>query len=100
VLGLADFVGSTAGILKYAASSPCPEIIIVTEEGIRYDLEQQNPSKHFYFPGHIPMICENMKKTGIEHVLWALEYEESEIEIDETIRRKALGCLEAMHSGE
>jgi quinolinate synthase len=100
VLDLADFVGSTAGILKYAAASPCPELIIVTEEGIRYDLERQSPSKSFYFPGHIPMICENMKKTEIEHVLWALEYGESEIEIDEAVRRKALGCLEAMHGGK
>jgi quinolinate synthase len=100
VLDLADFVGSTAGILQYAASSPCPEIIIVTEEGIRYDLEQQSPSKRFYFPGRIPMICENMKKTGIEHVLWVLESEENEIEIDETVRSKAFGCLEAMHRGK
>jgi quinolinate synthase len=45
------------------------------------------------------MVCENMKKTGIEHVLWALECEEGEIEIDEEVRLKALGCLEAMHSG-
>jgi quinolinate synthase len=96
-LALADFVGSTAGILRYAAESPAEEMIIVTEEGIRYDLEQQSPSKRFYFPGRVPMICENMKKTGIEHVMWALENGESEIVIDEAVRRKALGCLEAMH---
>jgi quinolinate synthase len=100
VLDLADFIGSTAGILKYASSSPCQEIIIVTEEGIRYELERQNPAKSFYFPGHVPMICENMKKTEIEHVLWALEYEENEIEIDETVRLRAFGCLEAMHGGK
>jgi quinolinate synthase len=100
VLDLADFVGSTSGILKYAAESPSPELIIVTEEGIRYDLEQQSPSKRFYFPGRVPMICENMKKTALEHVMWALEYEESEIEIEEAVRQKAFGCLEAMHRGK
>jgi quinolinate synthase len=43
------------------------------------------------------MVCENMKKTGIEHVLWALESGEDEILIDETVRLRALGCLESMH---
>lgn len=97
VLALADFVGSTGAILNYAANSPAPEFIIITEEGIRYELEKQNPGKKFHFPHQAPMICVNMKKTNLENVLWVLEDECNEIEIDGKIRQQASGCLEKMH---
>lgn len=97
VLVLADFIGSTGAILSYAGSSPATEVIIITEEGIRYELEKQNPRKNFYFPDQLPMICVNMKKTNLENVLWVLEDEANAIEIDGAIRRQAAGCLEKMH---
>ena len=97
VLALADFIGSTAAMLEYATSSSCTELIIVTEEGLRYELEKLNPSKTFYFPTRTPMLCVNMKKTNLEDVLWTLEYGTNEILIDENIRQKAFSCLENMH---
>lgn len=96
VLALADFIGSTEAILRYVSSSPSTELIIITEEGIRYALETQNPNKKFYFP-HQSMVCTNMKKTDIEHVLWALEAESTQINIDENMRISALRCLQEMH---
>ena len=96
VLALADYIGSTEGILRFVKSSPSSELIIVTEEGIRYVLEKQNPDKRFYFP-EPSMICANMKKTSIENVLWALEDESNQISIDEDIRRLSLKCLQEMH---
>ena len=96
VLAFADFVGSTGEILSYAKSSDSPELIIVTEEGIRHALEQQSPKKKFYFPNP-QMICANMKKTTIENVLWALEDEADEIHIEEELRISALNCLKEMH---
>ena len=96
VLAYADFIGSTEGILHYASASPSAELIIVTEEGIRYALEKRNPDKKFYFPDP-PMICMNMKKTRLEDVLWALEDESTQIDIEESMRISALKCLQEMH---
>ncbi|MCL2839547.1 MAG: quinolinate synthase NadA [Defluviitaleaceae bacterium] len=96
VLAFANFVGSTGEMLSYAKSSDSSELIVVTEEGIRYALEQQNPRKIFHFP-YPQIICANMKKTTIENVLWALEDETTEIHIDEALRISALNCLNAMH---
>ena len=71
VLSIADYIGSTTGILKQAAASNAKEFIIATEIGVRYELEKQNPKKTFYFPKTEP-VCMDMKKItldGIVHVL-------------------------------
>lgn len=101
VTALADFVGSTKALLGYVDHSEHMEFIIVTEEGLRYELEQHNPDKKFYFPERMPMICTNMKKTDLEDVLWALaedNEENTEIHVNEEIRLRALGCMEKMHA--
>ena len=61
VLSIADYIGSTTGILKQAAASNAKEFIIATEIGVRYELEKQNPKKTFYFPKTEP-VCMDMKK--------------------------------------
>ena len=48
VLQLADFVGSTAAMLKHVAQSEQQEFVVVTENGILYELRRQNPDKKFY----------------------------------------------------
>lgn len=48
VLQLADFVGSTAAMLKHVAQSDQQEFVVVTEKGILYELRRQNPNKKFY----------------------------------------------------
>jgi len=98
VLDISDYVGSTLGIIQYAHASSEKEFIIITEEGIRYQLKKQNPDKSFYFSNKPSMICRNMKKTTIENVLETLETDENQIVIDEDIRLRALRCLERMHT--
>lgn len=49
VLEISDYVGSTSGIIDYAAKSENEEFIICTENGVRYKLEKDNPGKKFYF---------------------------------------------------
>ena len=72
VIGLADYVGSTSGIIKYAAASEKKEFIIGTEVGVRYELERQNPEKTFYFPETEP-VCHDMKRITLEKVLSVLK---------------------------
>ena len=51
VLAEADYIGSTAGIIKYAEESDASEFIIVTVRGVLYELERrcQGTGKKFYF---------------------------------------------------
>ena len=48
VVALADYAGSTSGILEYATQSDAQEFIICTETGIFYNLQKANPDKKFY----------------------------------------------------
>ena len=93
---LADFIGSTSHIIDYATSSDKKNFIVVTEEGILYELKKRNPDKNFYIPGG-SMICQNMKKTTLEDVYNSLLHMQHNITIDEEIRVKALKSLERMH---
>ena len=92
---LADFLGSTSEIIKYAGEIPERDIIIGTEEGVLHILRRQNPGKRFSLlsPG---LICTNMKKTRLEDVHSALLNMQHEIHVDEDIRIKALKSLERM----
>jgi len=95
VIEKADFVGSTAGIIKYAKQSEDEEFIIGTEMGILHVLKKQNPDKKFYLLSPA-LFCTNMKKTKIEDVLAALQYEQYEIILDKDIMKKAKKSLDRM----
>lgn len=95
VRDLADYIGSTSGIINYATKCSDEEFIICTEEGILYELNKRNPNKKFYFPER--MICPNMKKTSLEKVYDALCGKIDEVVLDKEISEKALISLENMH---
>jgi quinolinate synthase len=47
VLAMANFIGSTTALLKYAVASPAREFIVVTEAGILHQMQKQAPDKTF-----------------------------------------------------
>ena len=61
VVELADYVGSTAGILNYAKASDSSKLIIGTEKGLIHRLQKENPEKDFYLLSP-RLVCPNMKK--------------------------------------
>jgi quinolinate synthase len=95
VAELADYVGSTAGILTYARESKAKELIIGTEKGIIHRLCRENPGKQFYLLTP-RLVCPNMKKISLEKVKNALLNMEYKIELSETIRVKANKALNKM----
>ncbi len=95
VLSLADYIGSTAGIIDYAAASDAEEFIIVTEQGVIYKLTEDNPNKRFYFPDPCP-VCPDMKKNTLENILHVLATGDNAIEINESIAERALAPLDRM----
>jgi len=95
VIDLADYVGSTSGIIEYATTSEAEEFIICTEIGIFYQLKQKMPNKKFY-TANSNQVCPNMKRINLEKVWFALEKGINQIEIDEPTRLKAVKSLEKM----
>lgn len=96
IVELADYVGSTSGIIDYATKSKSQKFIICTEMGILYELKQKNPSKQFYSVGH-RQFCPNMKRINLENVYQALITLEPEVHIPEELMLKAKKSLEMMH---
>lgn len=100
VIAHADFVGSTAQILKKAHELPDKKIIIGTEEGILYKLREQSPDKEFIIASS-NFVCRNMKKTTLEDVLNSLEQLETRnqdnvIELDADIIKRSKITLDRM----
>jgi quinolinate synthase len=93
---IADYVGSTSGIIDFATKDQGDEFIIGTEEGILHELKKKNPNKSFFIPGD-RICCQDMKKTTLENLYDALLNMSNEITLDEDIRVKALKSLENMH---
>ncbi len=95
VVALADYAGSTSGILEYATKSDAQEFIICTETGIFYNLQKANPDKKFYaVKKH--QVCDDMKKITLEKVELALK-QGVPMELDENLMKKAEGALKQMH---
>ena len=95
VTALADYVGSTSGIMDYAEKSAAREFIIGTENAIVQHLQYRCPDKKFY-PLSKDLLCHNMKITTLADVLGCLNGEGEEIVMDEALRLKAVKSIEEM----
>lgn len=95
VLDLADFIGSTGGIIRFARETDAREIIVGTELGIMHQLRKENPEKTF-IPLADTMICQDMKKITLDDVLDSLLTMRHVIQVPEEIRVPAGEALERM----
>lgn len=90
VVAMADYAGSTAGIISCVSESSEKEFIIGTEMGVLYELKQKNPGKSFYTVGNM-QICPNMKKITLDKVIRALREGGPEVILDEeTIKQSRI----------
>ncbi len=95
VTKLADYIGSTTGIMKNAKESDAKEFIIVTEKGVVDRLSRDYKDKKFYLVSN-KAVCPNMKKNTLDDILHVLETEENEIFVEEEIAAKAKQAIERM----
>ncbi|MBD5632233.1 MAG: quinolinate synthase NadA [Clostridia bacterium] len=96
VVKLADYVGSTSGIMDFAINSEAKEFIIGTENAIVEHLQYKCPEKRFY-PLSKDLLCHNMKITTLPDVLNCILGEGGEeIIIDEQERQQSVKCIERM----
>lgn len=95
VAKLADYVGSTTGIMNFATKSDNKTFIIATELGVVERLERDLPEKEFILISP-QAVCPNMKWHHLEDILNSLKYEQYEINVDEQIAKKASNCINRM----
>ena len=95
VTKLADYIGSTTGIIKHATESEKQEFIIGTEIGVLYELKKRNPDKTFYFTKTAPT-CRDMKLITLEKVLHVLQTEENQASVDRAQAEAAGNTLTRM----
>lgn len=100
VLRLADFIGSTTQLIKYAVEDEANSFIVATEAGILHQMQQKAPLKTF-----IPAPpdnacacndCPHMKLNTLEKLYLCLKYEQPEIILDEALRIAARRPIDRM----
>lgn len=95
VTAIADYVGSTTGIMKFAKESANKQFIIATEKGVVDRLKRDYPEKEFILIKD-SVICPNMKWNTLTDIYNALDREEHEITVEEAMAQKALTCIDRM----
>lgn len=93
ILNLADYVGSTSGIIAEVLKDG-DEFIIITERGIRYKIYEKAPNKKLYFAD--ALICKSMKKNTLEKIEKILLEGGNELKVNDEIAKKALVPLKRM----
>lgn len=81
VLALADYIGSTSGMIQFAKESTDKEFIIGTESGVQYALQQARKDAAFYFPETEP-VCTDMKRITLDKIIDVLKQGSNEVRMD------------------
>ncbi|REJ80988.1 MAG: quinolinate synthase NadA [Bacteroidetes bacterium] len=100
VLKMADFIGSTTGLLNYTKKSPKNAFIVATEAGILHQMSKASPQKTF-IPAPPDNLCAcndcpHMKLNTLEKLYLCMKYEKPELEMNEELRLRALKPIQKM----
>jgi quinolinate synthase len=100
VLALADYIGSTTGLLKFSANDPATEFIVVTETGILHQMQKNSPHKTFIpAPPNNACACNDcphMKLNTLEKLYLCMQYETPELVMPEELRIAAKKPIDRM----
>lgn len=100
ILDIADFIGSTTGLLNFTKKSTDKEFIVATEAGILHQMIKSSPSKTFIpAPPNNSCACNDcphMKLNTLEKLYLCLEYELPELILSEDVRTRALKPIRRM----
>jgi len=100
VLRLADYIGSTTGLLKFTQTDPSKEFIVATETGILHQMMKSSPDKTFIpAPPNNSCACNDcphMKLNSLEKLYLCMEYGTPEITMDEELRLAARKPIDRM----
>jgi quinolinate synthase len=100
ILRIADYIGSTTGLLKYTQTDSSQEYIVATETGILHQMMKVNPTKTFIpAPPNNSCACNDcphMKRNTLEKIYLCMEYETPEILMEEELRLAAKKPIDRM----
>ena len=105
VLSIADVVGSTAVMLKYAQENDEKEYIVATEAGILHEMQRTCPDKTFYpVPPEVSEgsvgcscnECQYMKMNSLRKLYNTLKYEWPSVDVDTEVAKEAVKSINRM----
>ena len=101
ILLVADKVGSTAALLRFATQSDCKRFIVATESGILHEMKKNNPDKEFIPapPNDSTCACNEcnfMRLNTMKKLYNTLKYELPEVIVDKEIDEKAIEPIQRM----
>jgi len=100
VLAMADYVGSTRGLLEYVKSSPAKSFIVATEVGILHLMQKARPDAELIpappSSGCNCAICPYMRLNSLEKVYLCMRDRAPEITLPEDLRLRALEPVRRM----
>ncbi len=100
VIDMADFVGSTSQIIKYATSCEADKVIVITEVGLKHTLMKKNPEKEYIFPESMnycgTVYCCTMKGITLPKLYETLKRESNEVLLPDEIIERARRPIERM----
>ena len=100
LLDLADYIGSTSKLLNHTESSTADTFIVLTEPGILHQMKQRTPEKTLIdvpgVDGCSCNACPYMRLNTLQKLHDCLDTLEPAIELDETLRQRALEPIERM----
>jgi quinolinate synthase len=92
---VADSIGSTSKMCRYATESKSKDFIVGTEEGILHRLRKENPEKNFYI-AYDGAVCPNMKLITLDRLYASLKEEKYVVKVPPAVAKKARASLERM----
>ncbi|PWS27904.1 quinolinate synthase [Pedobacter yonginense] len=100
VLKMADYIGSTTGLLKYTITNPATEFIVATESGIIHQMEKANPTKTFIpAPPNNSCACNDcpyMKRNTLEKLYLCIKNGLPEVTVPANIIEQARKPIQRM----
>lgn len=100
ILDIADYIGSTSGLLKYTKINPAKQFIVVTEPGIIHQMELASPDKLFIpAPPNNTCACNecpHMKRNTMEKLYLCMKYGQPEILLPDWVIEQGRASIDRM----
>jgi quinolinate synthase len=100
ILDMADYIGSTTGLLKFTINDPCTEFIVATEAGILHQMQLASPTKTFLpAPPENNCACNecpHMKRNTLEKLYLCMLYDLPEIVLPDWVIEQGRNSIDRM----
>jgi quinolinate synthase len=100
ILEMADYIGSTTGLLNYTIRDSATEFIVATESGILHQMQLKSPHKTFIpAPPENQCACNDcphMKRNTLEKLWLCMQYELPEITLPDWVIRDGVASINRM----